>query len=155
MTTRTPLRPHEFVTTLSQELASDLSLTTEQLQALEELEVNHHRRAKEPIVRQMTGTILVTNGYYHYETPTIPIAWRHLHRVGKIIAPDDGSVWSIQIRDALADKIIYSGQNLRANETIVMDYSPGFTMRAVVDLRCISDANKTVEVEFDGEVRLG
>jgi hypothetical protein len=155
MTTRTPLRMHEFITTLSQELVADLSLTSEQLQALEELEVNHHRRGKEPIVRQMTGTVSVTNGSYHYETPTIPIGWRHIHRVGKIVAPDDGSVWSLQIRDVVANKIVYSGQNLRANETIVVDYSPGFTMRVVVDLHCVNDANKTVEVELDGEVRIG
>lgn len=155
MTTRTPLRIQEFMMTILQELASDLSLTAEQVQALEELEVNHHRRGKEPIVRQMAGSVLVTNGYYHYESATIPICWRHIHRVGKIVAPDDGSLWSIQVRDAVADKIVYSGQYLRANEMIVVDYDPGFTMRMIIDLRCISDANKTVEVEMEGEIRIG
>ena len=155
MTTRAPLRLHEVVTTLSQEFAADLSLTAEQLQALEELEMNHHRKAREPIVRQLTGTFLVTNGHFHYEAPTVPIAWRHIHKVWKIVAPDDGSVWSLQVRDAVANKIIYSAQNLRAKEAMVVDYSPGFTMRAVVDLQCISDANRMVEVEFEGEARIG
>jgi hypothetical protein len=155
MTTHTPLCVQEFIMTLLQELASDLSLTPEQVLALEELEVNHHRRGKEPIIRQMAGSVPVTNGYYHYESPTIPICWRHIYRVGKIVAPDDGSVWSIQVKDTVAGKIIYSVQNLRANEKMIVDYSPGFTMRMVIDMRCISDANKIANVEIEGELRLG
>ena len=80
------------------------------------------------------------------------VFWLHIHAHARIIAPQDGSVYSLLVTDG--NKEIYSAQNIQANKELTLDYQPGFSVNARVRLNCTSNpqSQATLKIEYGVDI---
>lgn len=81
------------------------------------------------------------------------VLWAHIHAEAKITAPQDGSVYALEVKDG--DQVVYSAQNIQVGQTITFDYNPGFSVDGSATLRCTSDPQKTADLTIEGKGCIG
>jgi hypothetical protein len=101
---------------------------------------------------QDTTEISLTNGQF-VKSASRAVFWLHIHANARIIAPQDGSVYFLQVIDG--NKEIYSAQNIQANQELTLDYQPGFSMNARIRLNCTSNPQSQATLKIEYEVNIG
>jgi hypothetical protein len=137
---------------LFQGVASHLALTDKQVQQLTSLSVNHHLIPISRSCKSGTTTIQLTNGQYTVSADQT-VFWQHIHAMGKIVAPQDGSEYSLVVQDG--GKVIYSAQNIVVGQEVTFDYNPGLSVHTNITLTCTSDPQKTATLTVEGQACIG
>jgi hypothetical protein len=146
------MQPSQNPSQLLQEAAAYLSLTDQQLQQLETLKAKHHLTTSPLTCQKGTYTASLVNGTFT-KSGSYTVLWAHIHAEVKITAPQDGSIYAVEVKDG--DQVVYSAQDIQVGQTLTFDYDPGFSIDGSITLQCTSDPQKTANLTIEGEGCLG